>query len=392
VRSPASEKRSHVALFFPSFRGGGAERAMIKLAAGFVDRGLAIELVVASAEGSYLGEVPNAVRLVDLGARRVLVSLPCLIRYLRSERPVLLFSAMWRANLVALWAARLANSGTAVVVSERNSPSQFAADDSKFRGRLILQLMRWFYPQADQILAVSHGVADDLAALTGIERQKIRAIYNPVVTPELMRMAEEPVSHEWFNSSEIPIVLGVGRLSPQKDFQTLVRAFAKVRTERAARLVILGEGNERSALERLGFDLGLQNDVDFPGFVGNPYAYMSKAAVVVVSSRWEGICNVLVEAMAVGTPVVSTDCPSGPAEILEGGHWGKLVPVGDFRAMAKAIKNVLGNNFRMLSDQLKAPLARFSMNNVMDEYISVFRSILSPGKETWRQDKACLHE
>ncbi len=201
--------------------------------------------------------------------------------------------------------------------------------------------IRIFYPWADEIVTVSNGVADDFASITGLRRERIQVIYNPVVTPEILEKAEEPLNHPWFTPGEPPVILSVGRLAKQKDYPTLIRAFALVHRECPARLMILGEGEERPKLEALIQELGLDDDVSLPGFVDNPYAYMSRAAVFVLSSAWEGFGNVLVEAMAVGTPVVATDCPSGPAEILGGGKWGKLVPVGDIEKIAKAIIETL---------------------------------------------------
>ncbi|MGI9952916.1 glycosyltransferase [Moorellaceae bacterium AZ2] len=331
-------------LFLPSLRGGGAERVMVNLARGFVEQGLDVDLVLAKAEGPYLSQVPPKVRVIDLGAPRVLASLPGLVRYLRRERPQALLSAMDHANVVALWARRTARVPTRVVVSVHNTVSRASANAPSLRARFTPLWVRLFYPWAEAVVAVSKGVAEDLIRFTGLPREKVRVIYNPVVTPELFAKTEEPLDHPWFAPGEPPVVLSVGRLTPPKDYPTLIRAFALVRKERPARLMILGEGEERSKLEALVRELGLEADVALPGFVDNPYKYMKRAAVFVLSSAWEGFGNVLVEAMAVGMPVVSTDCPSGPAEILEGGKWGDLVPVGNVELLAKAVVHTLENN------------------------------------------------
>lgn len=314
---------------------------MVNLARGFAERGLQVDLVLAKAEGPYLSEVPPSVRVVDLGARRVLYALPGLIRYLRQERPSAVLSALNHANVVAIWARLLSRVKTRLVVSEHSTLSLATRHARSLKGRLMPLLMKRFYPWADAIVAVSYGVEEDLVARTGIPKEKIRVIYNPVITPDLFAKAEEPLDHPWFEPGEPPVILGVGRLTEEKDFPTLIRAFALVRKERPARLMIFGEGEDRAKLEALVRELGLEQDVALPGFVANPYKYMRRAAVFVLSSRWEGFANVLVEAMALGTPVISTDCPSGPAEILEGGRWGWLVPVGNVGEMANAIKAVL---------------------------------------------------
>jgi len=330
-----------IALFLPSLHGGGAERVMVNLARGFVDKGLQVDLLLAKAEGPYLSEVPPTVRLIDLGSKRVLYSLPGLVRYLRGERPRALLSAMDHANVVALWAKKLARIPTRVVVSVHSTPSVATKRAKTMRGRMVPVLIQRFYPWADVIVAVSEGVAKDLVELTGLPEEKIHVIYNPVITPELFAKAEEPLDHPWFCPREPPVVLGVGRLTEAKNFSTLIMAFALVRQKRPARLMILGEGEERPKLEALVRELDLQDDVSLPGFANNPYKYIKRAALFILSSRWEGLPTVLIEALALGTPVVSTDCPSGPTEILENGKWGKLVPVEDIQALARAMSEAL---------------------------------------------------
>ena len=334
-------EKEKVALFLPSLRGGGAERVMVNLARGFYDQGINVDLVLAKAEGPYLSEVPAGVRVIDLHSSRVLFSLPGLVRYLRRERPQALLSTMDHANIVALWARKLAWVPNRLVVRVAANLSQSASNASSARGRLMPRLIHKFYPWADAVVAVSQGVADDLVKTARLSRERIQVIYNPIVTPEILEKAEEPLNHPWFAPGEPPVILSVGRLAKQKDYLTLIRAFALVHRERPARLMILGEGKERPKLEALIQELGLDEDVSLPGFVDNPFKYMKRAAVFVLSSRWEGLPNALIQAMALGTLVVSTDCPSGPSEILEGGKWGKLVPVGDIEKIAKAIIDTL---------------------------------------------------
>jgi glycosyltransferase involved in cell wall biosynthesis len=202
-------------------------------------------------------------------------------------------------------------------------------------------MIRHFYPWADAVTAVSDGVADDLARVSGLPRSAIVTTWNPVVSPSLSEAAAQPLEHAWFRPGEPPVVLGVGKLRPQKDFATLIDAFAKVRAKRPARLMILGEGVEEGRLRVRARRLDISADVALEGFVANPFAYMARAAVFALSSAWEGLPSVLIQAMACGCPVVSTDCPSGPSEILEGGARGPLVPVGDSDALAAAILRLL---------------------------------------------------
>ncbi|MCK0769387.1 glycosyltransferase [Chromohalobacter canadensis] len=330
-----------IAVFLPSLVGGGAERVMVTLANGFAARGVSVDLVVVAAKGAYLEDVSPDVRLVELGASRVLFSLPALVRYLRRERPEALLSALNYANIIALWARTLARTKTRLVVSERNNLSS-AMSSGRFK-RGLPWLMRLSYPAADAIIAVSNGVADDLAQTLALPRERIDVVYNPAVTERLRELSVLPLAHPWLAPGQPPVILAVGRLTAQKDYPTLLKAFAALRAHRDARLVILGEGELRDTLEAMVARLGVAEDVAFLGFVDNPYAWMRQASLFVLSSAWEGFGNVLAEAMACGTPVVSTDCPSGPAEVLENGAWGRLVPVGDAPALVRAISETLND-------------------------------------------------
>jgi glycosyltransferase involved in cell wall biosynthesis len=334
---------TQIALFLPCLCVGGAERVFVHLSKGFAQQGFVVDMVLAQAEGPYLPQVPTRVRCIGLGRRQVLHSLPRLVQYLREVKPSVLLSALDHANVVALLARQWARVPTKVVVSIHNTMSVATRHSRHSRERLIPVLARWLYPKAYKVVAVSQGVAADTARFYRLPLDKVEFIYNPVVTPELISLSMQPVEHPWFSPGEPSVILGVGRLTAQKDFPTLIRAFAHVRQHRDTRLVILGEGEERTRLEQLVASLGLRNCVDFPGFVDNPYSWMRRAAVFGLSSRWEGLGVVLVEAMACGTPVVSTDCPSGPREILEDGKWGKLVPVGDPDKLAEAIIDTLDN-------------------------------------------------
>lgn len=357
-----------IALFVASLRGGGAERIMVNLARGFAERGLEVDLVLPQVEGPYLKEVPANVRIVDLKAARVLLSLPRLIRYLRMERPTALISAVNHANVVALWAKRLAGVPTRVVVTVHNTLSSSTQNAWNRRQRALPQMMKLFFPWADAVVAVSEGVAKDLVETTGFSRRNIRVIYNPVVTPELLRLAQEPVDHPWFAPEQPPVVLGIGRLAAQKDFPNLLRAFALVCQQHPARLMILGEGRERPQLEALVKQLHLENSVSLPGFVKNPYAMLKCSSAFVLSSLWEGLPTVLIEALALGVPIVSTDCKSGPSEILEGGRYGRLVPAGDAPALAAAIIAALAEPSRPVGEDV---LRKFTLEESLNAYLRV---------------------
>jgi glycosyltransferase involved in cell wall biosynthesis len=361
-----------IAFFLPSLCGGGAERVIVNLAHGITERGLPVDLVLASAEGPLLDQLPGAVRLVDLRAPRVLRSIGPLAGYLRRERPRVLVSSMSHANLVALWAARLARPVTPVIVTQHNTLSQETKQESRWSAGLWSPLLRTFYPWAASVVAVSRGVADDLARTSGLPRESVEVVYNPVITPAIMALARQTPDHAWFAAGQPPVILGAGRLTRQKDFLTLVRAFAEVRRRRAARLIILGEGEDRPALESLAGELGVADDLALPGFQSNALAYMAGSALFVLSSAWEGLPTVLIEALAAGTRVVSTDCPSGPREILQEGRLGALVPVGDATALAAAMLEALERPSDAVALDALTP---FTRDAAVDHYLRLIESV-----------------
>ena len=362
----------HVAMYMPSLRGGGAERVMLGLATGFCKQGVLVDLVLVKAEGEYLSEVPGGVRLIDLDSPRTAASVLKFIRYLRQERPDVVLSALAPTNVVALVAKLMLRSRFRLVVRQDSTFTE-ELDKGSFKERSVLRLLSWLLPAADEIVSVSQGVADDLRAVAPAAAHKVTTIYNPVVATDHIEKAAAPVEHPWFNGGDVPVILSVGRLTPVKDHATLLTAFAEVVRSRPARLVILGVGPERENLLELAESLEVSQHLDLPGFKANPFAYMSKSRIFVLSSLYEGLPTVLIEAMACGTPVVSTDCRSGPREILEDGKWGRLVPVGDWRSMAEAIMETLDNPIP--SDQLISRASAFSADASIDRYLEVLTGI-----------------
>jgi glycosyltransferase involved in cell wall biosynthesis len=363
-----SKSSPDIAIFLRCLYGGGAERGMLNLAHNFLQQNLTVDMVVAKEEGSLVEQLPPGIRLINLNAQSKLGMLPKLVKYLQRSRPVSMLTALHYPCEIAILAKRIAGVSTRIVVSEHNHLSQEAKRIPQLSVKLTPLAARLFYPWADGIIAVSQGVAEDLANVTQIPKERIDLIYNPVITPEIFTKAKEPVNHPWFQLGEPPVILAVGRLYPQKDYPTLIRAFAQVRQVRHTRLVILGEGPEADSLNNLIRELGLEEDVAMLGFADNPYAYMAKAAVFVLSSAWEGFGNVLVEALALGTPVVSTNCESGPSEILANGKYGDLTPVGDRKQMAEAILNVLAGNIKNVDSTW---LNQFTSETCAEKYLQV---------------------
>lgn len=356
-----------IAILLPNFRDGGVERSMCKLAGAWLARGWQVDLVLFRGKHRWLEQVPEGVRVrvlnrrygwaprrlalrahtgpaADLLAdvarpwpvRRSLACLPDLTEYLRETEPDLVVSAKTAMNVVAIWARRLADVCSRLVVTERTAPSARPGGTRRFPARQVRQT----YPQADAVIAVSRALADDLARVSGLPRSSIAVVYNPVIDEHMEAARNAPLEHPWF-AERTPVLLGAGRLAPQKDFDTLLRAFALARRHRPLRLVVLGEGPERRNLEALAENLEVSEHVDFPGYDSNPFRYMSRARAFVLSSRFEGLPGVLIQALACGCPAVSTDCPTGPGEILADGALGPLVPVGDAPAMADAIERIL---------------------------------------------------
>lgn len=394
----------HVAVFLDHLKGGGVQKMRVIIASALAERGHKIDLVVCRAEGPLLEQVRGNVRIIELKpqapalariyavaaypwsqspllllallARKISPTLPYLadlVRYIRRENPNVLLSATPYMNIEAALARHLAKVPIRLVVSEHNDLSHGHPLGKGWRGRYLRQLLRRIYREADAVVAVSNGVADDLAVRTSLPRDRITTIYNPAVTPELIRKAQESPHHAWFQRGSPPVVLGVGRLGQAKDFPTLIRAFAHLRRQRSARLMILGDdknakktAKRRDKLTLLAAELGIAEDVALLGYVPNPFSYMAHAAVFVLSSIYEGFGNVLVEALACGCPVVSTDCPSGPAEILADGKFGLLVPVGDTVALANAISSVLDAPPDPHKLQERATL--FSVDRAVDQY------------------------
>jgi len=323
----------------PTLRFGGVERVALNLATGFLGRGAAVDLVAADGTGELAREIPPGVRLVDLGAHRVLTSIPMLVRYIRRERPDAIIAMMEHCSLAALAARRLARSRTNVIATSHAHLTAARRLDRRLRVRILPLLMRTMYPSAEAVVSVSSGVADDIRAHAhGVPAV---VIPNPVLPKDFGERAGARTDTPWLAPGAPPVVISAGRLAAPKDFATLIRAFALVRKQRAARLMILGEGPDRAGLERLAGTTDVGTDIALPGYVPNVFAYMKAAAAFVLSSNWEGFGLVLVEALACSAKVISTDCEWGPRDILQGGRLGELVPPGDPHAMAAAILRAL---------------------------------------------------
>lgn len=329
--------RRRLAIFLPDLRGGGAERTVLGVAGAFAEWH-DVDLVIATRGGELRAHVPPGVQVIELGASRVLGSLPRLVAYLRRTRPDAILAALNHANLVAIVARSWSRVPARLVIGEHNHLSTATMHAVRRRDRVIPALVRVLYPRADAVIAVSEGVAEDLASQIGLPRSKLHVVANPVDVDDLQRQAHLAPLHPWLNPQRHSrVALAVGRLTEAKDFGTLLEALAIARAEVDLRLIVLGEGEARNQLESTARRLGVGDVVDLHGFVSNPYPYFRAADLFVLSSRWEGLPTVLIEAVALSGRIVATDCPSGAREILEDAGVGTLVPVGNAAALAAAM-------------------------------------------------------
>ena len=333
-----------ISFFIDSLAGGGAERVMLNLANRYALQGYAVDIVLAHKRGEYLSDVDERVRLIDLKVSRFWQYFFPLIRYFRNEQPDVMLSATTILNLLAIMTRKMTLVKTRLVVSEHIDIVSFAERGALQRPKIVRQLLRFIYPLADQVVAVSKGAANSLATFANLPLATIKPIYNGVIDQHKLDLANEPIDHPWIGESKekgIPVVLGVGRLQDQKNFPMLLRAFAMLREKTPARLIILGEGELRDSLQQQAENLKIDQDVSLHGFEDNPFKYLKNANVFALSSFYEGLPTVLIEALACGCPVVSTDCPSGPNEILENGRYGALVKVDDDKEFADALYKAL---------------------------------------------------
>jgi glycosyltransferase involved in cell wall biosynthesis len=371
-----SRKLESVAIFLPNLAGGGAEKVNILLASQFVDAGIKVTFVLQSKTGELLEKVPQGARIISFDRPRTLACVGPLARFLEREQPDVLLSNMGHNNVVSVWAAKLARSPTRVIAIQHSAISLETKHMKSWQHKILPTLYKLFLPWAHAVVAVSNGVADDLTATTGFPRKRITSIHNPVIVSDFETLAMATTDHGWLADDAPPYILSVGRLTQQKDHATLIRAFAEISSKTPARLLILGDGEMRAELNDLVKQLGLSDRVCLAGFYQNPIPFMRKAALLVLSSRYEGFGNVIVEALACGTPIVSTDCPYGPKEILESGYYGRLVPVGDAQALANAILNTLNEPPR--AQLLKARGQTFTVDRAFYHYMKLIEQTISP--------------
>jgi glycosyltransferase involved in cell wall biosynthesis len=364
------QQPNRIACFFSTSGHSGVDRAMKHLIPEMARRGYLVDLLHIENHGPYLEDVPAGVRIVKLGTKSTYPSLFPLIRYLRREKPAVLLSDKDRVNRTALFAKWLSGTKPYQVLRSGTTISIDLANRGWFERWVQRNSMGKLYPYANRVITPSRGAADDMAAYTGLDRAHIEVAASPVIADDSFDKTYARPEHSWFKQGELPIILGVGELSPRKDFSTLIQAFAKVRQKKECRLVILGKGKQKEELEQLAVTLGVSDDVALLGFKSNPYDYMAYASVFALTSLWEGLGFVLIEALAMGTPVVSTDCPSGPAEILNNGEFGELVPMQNPEALALSILKTLEQP--LAHQTLQQAAKPYSVSSSTTAYLKAF--------------------
>lgn len=362
-----------IAIYLPDLSGGGTERLHLGLAPLFVNAGYEVTLLLDQLRGDLIGAIPETVKVEVLGANRQLAALPRLLKFLNRIKPDILITNMEHMSVVAICARLLSSSRTRIVVCQHNTLSE-QAKRNDLRFRLLPQMFRFLLPRADAIVAVSAGVADDLTKSCGVSRDRISVIHNGVIGSDFETRSKGRVLDYWSEAPDQKSIIAVGRMVPQKDYANLLQAFAIASKRADLRLLILGDGPERAKLLALRDALGLRLKVQMPGFLENPLPYIANADLLVLASRFEGFGLVLAESLACGTPVVSTDCPSGPAEILERGRFGRLVPVGDAPALAEAILSALESNVDR--EALIQRGREFSTDRCARHYLNLFDRLL----------------
>ncbi len=358
-----------IAILLPSLRGGGAEKAMLNLANELNKRGYAVDMLLVAKEGVHLSQVDPAINIIDLSAKKILLCVPALLRYLRKAKPNVLLSVLNHTNIVASIAKLLMWNKVYLVISIRNYLSSEWANGASLKKKIYYSLARIVFPVADAVICVAQTVADDFEKLFRVKKSKIKVVYNPMLSAKTFEMAKQAPTHPWLNAQRaVPVILSVGRLSPQKDFRSLIEAFSLVRKKRDAKLIILGEGILREELSKLVQDKGLTADIDMPGFAKNPYCFLANCDLFVLSSLFEGIANVIAEALSLSPRIVSTDCPGGPRELLQNGRYGKLVEPGHAEALADAMLTALASPPTSIPE---SAWRGFTLSEATDRYLEV---------------------
>ncbi len=392
-----NQKLQHIAFILNSLAGGGTEKVILTLAEEFISRGIKVDLLVCKHDGALIKNTPQGTNVIELKKHNRLTlfkyifklppvdwlslvailfsrkipkpfsRIPSLQKYLALSKPEAILSSQNTVNIVSLWTKSLSTTNTNFIIRQSNFLSKsMPAGKNYIERKILLPLAKRWYKRADKIITVSHEIQDDLIKNFLINKNKITTIYNPLHLIKITKLASKKPDDPWFTDS-IPIVLAVGRLNKVKNYPLLFKAIKKVNEHQHVRLIVLGDGSERESLEHLANKLNIKSFMKMPGYMSNPYQYMKHSDVFALSSNHEGLPNVLQEAMACGCKIISTDCPSGPKEILSNGSYGKLIPVNDVDAMASAITASINENID--KNKLYRQASYISLDKIVNTYI-----------------------
>ncbi len=369
-------KKGKVSFFMPTLERGGAEGVIVQVANQLSRLGYNVDIVVCNEHGSLMSEIDDLVGVKPLGVPRVAFSPISLASYILRDNPDTIVSTLVHCNVVSSWVAKYVASDTAVVLREANTISKTKESAQTLSEWTVNALVPSAYASADSIIAVSESAASDLTKCLSVEEDRIHTVYNPVNIGRIEEKSDRTADHKWLCKDDVEVLISVGRLSKQKDYKTLLDAFRKMRNRSNVKLLVLGEGPQRGKLESYARSIGVGDNVDFYGFVENPYPYMKHSDVFVLSSAWEGMPNAMIEAFVLGLPIVATDCPSGPSEILENGRWGNLAEVGDSDELCSCIDQALDIEDDDEKRRQERPIHRFDVRSVAKEYESVISNLI----------------
>lgn len=374
-RITSSAPAMSVAIYLHDLAGGGVERQSLIIADEFRRHGADVTLVLHRLRGQLLDQVPAGLRIVDLNSSRTLMDVARLVRFLRAEKPDILLSNLDLNNVAALLAKAISFSDTKVVICQHNPISASFVSGQNWLYRYIALSYRVLSPLISRAVAVSGGVAAELADMAGLPEDRVITINNPVVGPDFLDRSQEPAEHPWFHQPDQPVFVTAGRLVAHKDHETMIRALAIHRQRSAARLIILGTGPLHDSLRDLVSRLNLTDAVDFAGFRANPLPFICQADAFLLSSRCEGFGNVIVEALGCGTPVISSRCDHGPAEILDNGRYGVLVEPGNPQMLAEAMDQIATLKDRFPAEVLRHRASDYSYAACASRYMAMFKAL-----------------
>jgi len=364
----------------PELGGGGAERVMVNLLRNLDRNIFEIIFIVGKKEGPYLHLLPSDIEVIALNRNRTLSMLPDLVKLIRKIKPDIVFSTLTRMNVITIIAKILSGLRTKVIIREVNTFSIVQRNAKGAREKFLPLLVRLLYNRADIMVFPSKGALEDFHNyFKKMDSRKMQVIYNPLEIDKILELKSEKIDEPFWENNEKRKIISVGRLERQKGHKFLFDAISIVNQELGSvELIILGKGKEEEALREYAEKIGILNNVKFMGFKANPYKYIAHSDVFVLSSLWEGFANVITEAMACGTPVVATDCPSGPREIINNGVNGVLVPVANPKAMASSIISILQNDHlaNLLRENGFKRALDFDVKKIVKEYEELFLSLL----------------